>query len=206
MFLSRADADRSAAQLPRSVTWGLLAAWVVHDAEELCTMPGWADRARPRLERTLPGVPVQTWHRLSVSRPHAAVAIGLVGAFVGAAAARGARTDGASPLFQATLAGFGWHAVPHVASALVTRGYTPGALTAPTVVAPFAAWAWSRLRRAEVPIAPIPRSAALLVPGVVVGAHVAASGLLRLAAGRRPERPVIRTPPGQARVRLQRDG
>ena len=94
MFLSRADAGRSAAQLPRSVTWGLLAAWVVHDAEELCTMPGWVDRARPRLERTLPGVPVQTWHRLSVSRPHAAAAIGLVGAFVGAAAARGGAPTG----------------------------------------------------------------------------------------------------------------
>jgi Protein of unknown function with HXXEE motif len=174
-------ADHSIAPLPRTVSWGLLAAWAVHDAEELWTMAGWADRARPRLERTLPGVPARIWDGRSVSRPHAAVAIGLVGAFVGVAAARGARTGGASPLFQATLAGFGWHAVPHVASAVLTRGYTPGVLTAPTVVAPFAVWAWSRLRRAGVPIAPVPRSAALLGPVVVVGAHVAASGLLRLA-------------------------
>ena len=181
MLLDTADTDRSAARLPRGVTWGLFAAWVVHDAEELWTMAGWADRARPRLERSLPGVPARTWDRLSVSRPHAAVAIALVGAVVGAAAARGARTEGASPLFQATLVGFGWHAVPHLASAVLTRGYTPGVFTAPTVVAPFAVWAWSRLRRAEVPIAPVTRSAALLGPVVVVGAHVAASGLLRLA-------------------------
>ena len=179
--MSPDPADRSITPLPRSVTWGLLAAWAVHDAEELWTMAGWADRARPRLERTLPGVPARFWDGLSVSRPHAAVAIGLVGAFVGAAAARGARTGGASPLFQATLAGFGWHAVPHAASAVVTRGYTPGVLTAPTVVAPFAVWAWSRLRGAGVPVAPVPRSAALLGPVVVVGAHVAASGLLRFA-------------------------
>jgi len=168
------------------VTWGLFAAWAAHDAEELWTMAGWADRARPRLERALPGVPARFWDGLSVSRPHAAVAIGLVGAFMGAAAGRGARTGGASPLFQATLAGFGWHAVPHVASAVATRGYTPGVLTAPTVVAPFALWAWSRLRRAEVPIAPVPRSAALLGPVVVGGAHVAASGLLRLVERVRP--------------------
>ncbi|WP_198588605.1 HXXEE domain-containing protein [Geodermatophilus chilensis] len=104
-----------------------------------------------------------------------------MGAWIAAASARGARTDGADPLFQATLAGFGWQAVPHVASAVVTRGYTPGALTAPTVVAPFALWARSRLRRAGVPVTPAPPAAALLGPLLVVGAHVAASGLLGLA-------------------------
>jgi hypothetical protein len=163
------------------VTWGLLAAWAVHDAEELVTMPGWADRARPRLERTLPRAPARVRDALSVSRPHATVAIGLVGAFVAAASARGARTGGADPLYQATLAGSGWHAAPHVACAVVTRGYTPGVLTAPTVVVPFALRARSRLRRAGVPVAPTARAAAVVGPLVVVGAHVAASGLLRLA-------------------------
>jgi hypothetical protein len=91
--VSRNPADRSIAPLPRSASWGLLAAWAVHDAEELWTMAGWADRARPRLERTLPGVPARSWDGLSVSRPHAAVAIGLVGAFVGVAAARGRRNE-----------------------------------------------------------------------------------------------------------------
>lgn len=75
----------------------------------------------------------------------------------------------------------GWHAVPHVASAVVTRGYTPGVLTAPALVVPFALWARSRLRRAGVPVTPTARAAALFGPLVVVGAHVAASGLLRLA-------------------------
>ena len=88
--------------------------------------------------------------------------------------------SGPRDLFQATLAGFGLHAVPHVASVAVTRGYTPGALTAPTVVAPFALWAWRRLRRAKVPIAPVPPSAPLLGPLVVLGAHVAAAGLVRV--------------------------
>ncbi|SDY79040.1 Protein of unknown function with HXXEE motif-containing protein [Geodermatophilus africanus] len=178
-------------RLPRGVTWGLLLAWALHDAEELVTMPGWADRARPRLERTLPRVPARVWDRTAVSRPHATVAIGLVGSCIAAASARGARTDGADPLFQATLAGFGWHAVPHVASAVLTRGYTPGGLTAPTVVAPFVLWARSRLRAAGVPAARTPPAVALLGPLLVPGAHLAASGLLRLTGrragpGRRP--------------------
>jgi hypothetical protein len=190
-------------RLPRGVPWGLLAAWAVHDTEELVTMPGWADRARPRLERTLPAVPARVRDGLAVSRPHATVAIGLVGAVIAAASARGARTDGADPLFQATLTAFGWHAVPHVASAVVTRGYTPGVLTVPTVVAPFALWARSRLRRAEVPVAPTRPAAALLGPLVVVGAHVAASGLLRLAdrwqRGCRGRIPGERVDPGRGR-------
>src|SRR3712207_7417572 len=122
---------------------------------------------------------------------------------MGAAAGRGARTGGASPLFQATLAGFGWHAVPHVASAVLTRGYAPGVLTAPTVVAPFALWARRRLRRAGVTVAPTPPAVALLGPLVVVGAHVAASGLIRLAArwqrGRRGRSSGDRVDPGRGR-------
>ncbi|TFV63690.1 HXXEE domain-containing protein [Geodermatophilus sp. DF01-2] len=146
-------ADSRAGRLLRTVTWGLFAAWALHDAEELCTMAGWADRARPRLEQNLPWVPAAVWDRMSVSQEHATAAIGVMACVIGTAAARGAHTNGRSPLYQATLAGFGLHAVPHLASAVVTRGYTPGVLTAPTVVAPFALWAWRRLRRAEVPIA-----------------------------------------------------
>jgi hypothetical protein len=163
-----------------AVSWGLLAAWAVHDAEELATMAGWADRARPRLEKNLPWVPAAVWNRMAVSQEHANAAIGVMACVIGSAAARGARTGGRSPFFQAVLAGFGLHALPHLASVIATRGYTPGALTAPTVVVPFALWAWRRLRRSGVPIAPMPPAAPLLGPAVVFGAHVAATGLLRV--------------------------
>jgi hypothetical protein len=158
----------------------LFAAWALHDAEELATMAGWVDRARPRLEKNLPWIPARVWDRMSVSQEHATAAIGVMACVIGTAAARGAQTNGRSPFFQAVLAGFGLHAVPHVASAVLTRGYTPGVITAPTVVAPFALWAWRRLRREGVPIAPVPPAAPLLGPLVVAGAHVAASGLIRV--------------------------
>ncbi|WP_203231377.1 HXXEE domain-containing protein [Nocardioides caldifontis] len=164
--------------LPPAVTWGLFAAWAVHDLEELCTMAGWGDRARPRLERNVAWVPPAVWRRMSVTQEHATLAIAVMGGVMASASASGARTGGRSPWFQAVLAGFGLHAVPHVASAALTRGYTPGVVTAPTVVGPFALWAWRELRRAGVPIATIPPAAVVLGPAVVLGAHVAASGLL----------------------------
>ena len=71
-----------------------------------------------------------------------------------------------------------------MASALLTRGYTTGVLTAPTVVAPFVLWARSRLRAAGVPAARTPPAVALLGLLFVPGAHLAASGLLR-RTGRR---------------------
>ncbi|MGI5281775.1 HXXEE domain-containing protein [Nonomuraea polychroma] len=71
-------------RVPATVTWGLLAAWAVHDAEEVATMAGWARKARPRLERRFPNVP---WERLEVSQRHVNVAIGLMGGVMAGAAA-----------------------------------------------------------------------------------------------------------------------
>ncbi|GAA1750404.1 HXXEE domain-containing protein [Nonomuraea bangladeshensis] len=131
------------------VTWGLLAAWAVHDAEELVTMAGWLREARPWLEERFPDVP---WERLEMSQAHVNVAIGLMGGIVAAAAARGAATGGRSPAFQTVLAGFGVHGVVHLAQSALVRGYTPGVATAPVVVIPYAWWAWRRLRAAGVPM------------------------------------------------------
>lgn len=179
--------SRSTRQVPLAATAGLFGAWALHDAEELATMAGWAERARPRLEARLPRVPRGVWRRLSVSQRHVNVSIGLMGCVIAAAAADGARTDGASPLFQAVLTGFGLHAIPHAAAVAVTRGYTPGAVTAPIVVVPFSVWARRRLARAGVPIAARTPAAALLGPLVVAGTHAAASALLRARA--RPTHP-----------------
>ncbi|MGW4791295.1 HXXEE domain-containing protein, partial [Nonomuraea sp. NPDC004297] len=73
-----------AGRVPAAVAWGLLAAWAVHDAEELATMARWTRTARPRLERRLPQVP---WERLELSQEHVNVAIGLMGGVVAAASA-----------------------------------------------------------------------------------------------------------------------
>ncbi len=164
--------------MPAAVTWGLLAAWAIHDTEELITMGGWVDRARPRLRRRFPRVPDRVWDLMRVTPAQAAIAIGAVGVVVAAAAADGARTGGRSRFYQAALLGFGLHTGSHVAQSAITGGYTPGVVTAPIVAAPFSIWAVRRLRRAGVPIDPggSPASALLFAGGTIL----AAQGLARL--------------------------
>ncbi|MFI6576871.1 HXXEE domain-containing protein [Nocardiopsis sp. NPDC050513] len=172
-------------RVPASVTWGPLGAWIVHDAEEPVTAPGWSRRARPRLERAPPGAPGRVWDRLDLRPGRVATAVGPRGAVMAAAAADGARTGGRSCLYQATLVGFGLHSAAHAARSLATRGHTPGAVTAPLVVAPSSLWAWRRLRRAGVtartPVGP----ALLFLPAALAGVH----GLARLVdrRGRRAD-------------------
>jgi len=171
--------------VPAAATWGLAAAFAVHDLEELLTMPGWAARRVPALRRRWPGVPARVWSAAAEVTPaHAALSIGLVGLVVGAAAAHGARTGGRSAFNQTVLAGFGLHAVTHVAQSVAVRGYTPGVLTAPVVVAPYSLWAWRRLGRAGVRRevgAGAAVAGAALAPVAILGAHALAYGLRRLA-------------------------
>ena len=106
-----------------TVTWGLLIAWTVHDAEELYKMPHTARNA---------------------------LAIGLMGVLIAVASYLGVQTGGRSPFFQIVLIGFGVHAIFHVGATVVTRGYTPGVITAVLVVAPFGLWAWMQVRQAGI--------------------------------------------------------
>ncbi|CAL9362938.1 hypothetical protein SUDANB95_00703 [Actinosynnema sp. ALI-1.44] len=157
--------------ISKKVTWGLLAAWVVHDLEELATMPGWT-----REKRVVPTTPTQ-----------AVIAIGLMGGVFTAAAAAGARTGGRSPFFQTVLTGFGLHSATHVAASLVFRGYTPGVITAPTVVAPFTLWALRRLRREGIRPNTSPR--ALMWFPIAVGA---VHGIAHLATRVRENTALVR--------------
>ncbi|WP_069816047.1 HXXEE domain-containing protein [Streptomyces sp. TP-A0874] len=175
-----------------AVTWGLLAAFAVHDLEELATMPTWVAAQVDRLRESCPKVPERVWSAMRVTPGHAATAIGLMGLVVGAASADGARTGGRSPFFQTVLAGFGLHAVSHVAQSAALRRYTPGVVTAPLVVAPFSLWAWHELRRGGVLQQVDTRnvaSSAMLFPLGILGVHAAAIGLRRLAGPRVPGRP-----------------
>jgi hypothetical protein len=147
------------------VTWGLFGAWVLHDIEELATIP--------RFTREL-GEEHPRMARLIVSPPREnTIAISTVGAVMAAAAWDGARTDGRGRFYQAMLAAFGWHAVTHVAQTAALRRYTPGVVTAVALVAPYSVWAWRRLGHAGVLDAPrAGRDAARWGPPMLVGARV----------------------------------
>jgi len=166
--------------MDRKITWGLLGAWAINDAEELATMAAWSRRAIPRLRARHPRVPEAVWSAVRVTGPESAVAIGLMGALVAAAAWRGHATGGRSPFYQAALVGFGAHAATHVAFSALARGYTPGVLTAPTVVAPYSIWALAKLRGAGVRLdRRAVRAAMPLLGAATIASHVAAKVLVR---------------------------
>ena len=163
-------------------TWGLFVAWLVHDLEELFTMPHWGRRNAVRLRRMYPRVPERVWSALDPSPVQVAVAIGLVGLVVLGAAVDGARTGGRSAYFQVALLAFGLLAIVHLGQSALARGYTPGVVTAVLVVAPFSVWAWGRLG------GPVGGGtvlvAVLLIPLVVGTAQGVARLVSRLAARR----------------------
>ncbi|MEV8403759.1 HXXEE domain-containing protein [Streptomyces niveus] len=134
-----------------AVTLGLLVAWVLHDAEELATGPRWISENLPTLRERFPGVPKLAWDAMAAVEPREfAVAVGVMATFVGCAAVAGHRTGGRSGFYQGALDGFGLHGLVHLAQAAPLRGYTPGSVTSPLVVVPFALWARGRLRKAGV--------------------------------------------------------
>ncbi|MFE9309684.1 HXXEE domain-containing protein [Streptomyces sp. NPDC006706] len=165
-----------------AVTFGLLAAWVLHDVEELAAVPGWQRRGVPVLRERFPGVPEAVWRRLgSVDAREFAVAVGMMGAIVAAASASGRATGGRSEFYQTALNAFGLHGLVHLAQAAAVRGYTPGSATSPVLVVPFTLWARARLRRAGVLRPTRPRDLVLglgLAGVATVASHAAAHRLL----------------------------
>lgn len=134
-----------------TATFGLLAAWAVHDLEEVATMARWSRTRVPVLRERHPRVPDRIWQRFaSVDSREFATAVGVMGLVVAAAAADGHRTGGRSAFYQSALNGFGLHGLVHLAQCAATRGYTPGVVTSPLIVVPFTLWARGRLRRAGV--------------------------------------------------------
>ncbi|CAL9484248.1 hypothetical protein SUDANB171_03095 [Streptomyces sp. enrichment culture] len=165
------------------VTLGLLAAWVVHDAEELAMVPRWTRARVPELRERFPQVPPALWRRLESAGegPGFAVAVAGVGVVMAAAAVDGRRTGGRSGFYQSALTGFGVHGVAHLAQAAAVRGYTPGSVTAPLVVIPFTLWARRRLRRAGVLRPARARDAVwglALAAAVTAGAHAVAGRIV----------------------------
>ncbi|MEV6393575.1 HXXEE domain-containing protein [Streptomyces sp. NPDC051907] len=165
------------------VTFGLLAAWAVHDAEEVVTVPRWTRTRVGELRERFPQAPEAIWRRLeSIDGREFSTAVAAMAVIVAAAAADGHRTGGRSSFYQGALNGFGLHGLVHLAQAAAVRGYTPGSATSPLVVVPFTLWARGRLRRAGVLRPARPRDIAQglgLAAAATVGSHMVARRLLR---------------------------
>ncbi|WP_308368673.1 HXXEE domain-containing protein [Streptomyces sp. ISL-36] len=165
------------------MTYGLLAAWALHDAEEVVFGPRWVREHLPELRERFPEVSERVWRVMEgVDEREFAVAVGAVGAVVAAAAVAGHRSGGRSAFFQAALNGFGLHGLVHLAQAAAVRGYTPGSATSPLVVVPFTLWARGRLRRAGV-LRPTRAKDAVAGLAVAAGVTLAAHAVARKVTG-----------------------
>ncbi|MFH8348755.1 HXXEE domain-containing protein [Streptomyces sp. NPDC018045] len=141
--------SKTSQDLSPAVTFGLLAAWAVHDAEEVAFGPRWIRQSLPELRKRFPGAPERLWNALeNVDQREFTLAVGAMAAIVATASAHGHRTGGRSAFFQGAVDGFGLHGLVHLAQAAAVRGYTPGSVTSPLIVIPYALWARGRLRRA----------------------------------------------------------
>ncbi|MGA5603958.1 HXXEE domain-containing protein [Streptomyces griseoincarnatus] len=171
-----------------AVTWGLLGAWVVHDLEELATVPGWLRRNENGLRKRFPQVPEEVWRRAeTMSAAEFGTAVDMMGAVVGTAAAAGRLTGRRSGFCRSALTGFGPHGVMHLAQAAAARGRGLGSVTSPLVVLPFTLWARGRLRKAGVLRPARPRDA--VAGSAAAGAATVASRIVArrlLGSARRP--------------------
>ncbi|WP_346163754.1 HXXEE domain-containing protein [Streptomyces bangladeshensis] len=166
-----------------AVTWGLLAAWAVHDTEEVVMVQRWLRTRLPELRGRFPGVPEPVWRGLAgMDRRRFGTAVAAMGVVVAAAAADGWRTGGRSAVYRTALNGFGAHGLVHLAQAAAVRGYTPGSATTPLVVLPFTLWARARLRRAGLLRPTRPRDVVqglAFAAAATAGSHAIAHRLLR---------------------------
>lgn len=110
-----------------------------------------------------------------------AVAIGLVGTAMSAAAALGVATNGRHRVYQAAVAGFGLHGLTHIAQTVMWRGYTPGVTTAPLVVIPSALAIRHAMTATDHPLddARAAQDAAVAFVPLAIGCHATARMILR---------------------------
>ena len=165
------------------VLWLLPAVFLVHDGEEMLTMPGWVQahgaelaaiarkgRLLSALVATVPKTPAQV-----------TIAVALLLAvfvLVTTAAVRAPRAGLGLDAYVALLGGFFLHAFGHLGQALLLRTYVPGLFGALLAVVPASLYLYSRLFAAGL-LRP-PEAALKAVVGLAALA-VGALGLIRLA-------------------------
>jgi hypothetical protein len=145
-------------------------AFALHDLEEVLTAGAWGRRAPDLVRRRFPGVPDRVAAAVAPTTAQMAVAVGVVGTGVAVVTRSGwQHRDDDLGLLLPALAAFAGHGVTHLLGTAVLRAYTPGVLTVPVVIAPWAAWTGWALRRS---------GSRVPAPGELAGAAVATAALV----------------------------
>jgi hypothetical protein len=167
------------------VLWLLPASWLVHDLEEIATVEGWSRRWKHSERDDLSTVQRRLVGLLASGRRRFTLAVALVGVvLVGATVLGVSDPSGVGMVVYVTvLGGYFLHAFVHLGQSLVFRGYTPGLVTAVSLVIPTSVYLYWRLLSAHlvdagVVIATGVLGLAVFVP-IVVGAKEVAGRLDR---------------------------
>lgn len=165
--------------------WLLPAAFVVHDTEELFTLPAWMAGHQAQMAALLQkiGVSSRMFDVLptTLAKTTGAMAVLLVAfMLVTWAAWRGHGRGGWQLAFAMFLGGFFLHGFTHLGQTIYFGAYTPGAVTAVAVVIPASCYLYLRLFRARrlrpaVATAAALLGLALLVPAIVLALTLGAA-------------------------------
>lgn len=123
----------------RAAVWLLPLAFVIHDGEEILTMPRWIAEHRPLLERIAhTGTPARrVVDNLPTTTAQVAIAVAVELAVLLLATvlfSRGPRPGFALYLYAAALGVFTAHSLTHLGQTLLLGAYTPGVVTAVLIV------------------------------------------------------------------------
>ena len=123
------------------ILWLLPAIFIVHDTEELLTIPGWLALHRLDLERMAErnALAASLVHTLATTTPQVAVGIGfllIVFVAVTAAASASLRRGPALYIYASLLGILFLHVHSHIGEGILFRGYSPGVITAILVIIP----------------------------------------------------------------------
>jgi len=134
----------------RAAAWLLPLAFVIHDGEEILTMPRWIAEHRPLLERIAhSGAPARrVVDNLPTTTAQVAVAVAVelaVLLFATVLFSRGPRPGPALYFYAAALGVFTAHSLTHLGQTLLLGAYTPGVVTAVLIVPAAGVYLYKRL-------------------------------------------------------------
>ena len=136
------------------VLWLLPLVFIIHDGEELLTMPGWIVRHQQKLDQLarMNEIAAEMVHSLPTTTAQVAVAIGFILLLfvVVTAGASMTRRRGFWLYAYASLLGVLFlHVFTHIAQAILIGGYAPGVIGAVVAIIPGALYLYKRLFEAK---------------------------------------------------------
>lgn len=134
--------------------WLLPIAFIIHDAEEVLTMPDWVALHHDQLTAIFGRLhlPEQALDVIHITRPALLLGVGILLAIFVLVTECARRAGGQGVwqfAFAVVLGGFFLHGFTHLAQAVYFGGYAPGAITAGVMVIPASIYLYTRLDRSR---------------------------------------------------------